>query len=374
MLTGAGCGFQPAKLLLAHAFSLKGAGAWASLAEKKGRPKRTARNIAVSTTTARLPTRPMEDHFVLRFANEVKGVNEFSQNLKFEAWSNDPVVLRQQIDLALNRRPKKKKRKYNKARPEPNRFWELAPWQQRFISTLPRSCECTNNFELGTRFKERDLALHAAHIQVNTPMIRRYIVADLDMHNAAEAHVRAGVATPNIIAINPANGHAHVFYELASPVTYFARSKWSCISFAADVQRGLFRRLNADLAYNDGLPKNPVSDWWEVRHLHDQPYSLRDLAASLNTKDMRARQKGEREIGIGRNVTLFNELRSISYGRVVEFVDTGRGYNDFLSAVFVTADDLNRSLDFETPLPASEVRSVSKSVAGWTWERAEFIS
>ena len=97
------CGFRPAKLQFSLAFP------WAklieldSLGQKKSRPK-AASKFAVSTKTTRLPARPKEDYFVLRFAKEVNGVNEFVQNLKFEAWSDDPVIRQAQIELAFSRR------------------------------------------------------------------------------------------------------------------------------------------------------------------------------------------------------------------------------------------------------------------------------
>ena len=297
---------------------------------QKESPQMGARNFAISNQTARLAARPNDKTRLRRGNVNVSYIHEitgFSEPVKRRIFRG--LVRRSGNPASANRsrsEPQASGSQEGAGRPEveaeaetgePNRFFSLEPWQEAFVRTLPRFCECTNDFELGTRIKERDLALNAAHIQVNTPMVRRYIVADVDRSDAAEAHVKAGVAQLNIIAINPVNGHAHAFWELATPVTYFARSRWASIQYCSEVQRGLFRRLGADFSYNDGLPKNPISDWWDVRHVHDRAYSLRDLAATLTSKDMRSWQKGERETGMGRNVILFNELRYTSYGRVV---------------------------------------------------------
>jgi hypothetical protein len=212
------------------------------------------------------------------------------------------------------------------------------------------------------------------HLQLNSPYRRRWLSFDLDRSDAATAHEAAGVAAPNWIVINPANGHAHADYELAAPVTYYAKSRWTSINYLADIQHGMTTRLDADMGYSGHLTKNPFHENWITIPLRETPYSLGELASYL-TKDERRRRtrkrKGEAEMcGLRRNCSLFDWVRlEIAYPHVIRFKRDGASFRDFLNFVFNAALDKNRSEFSGNPLTIGDVSGIARSVAKWTWKR-----
>ena len=159
--------------------------------------------------------------------------------------------------------------------------------------------DCAADFKQhGTFRHQRDLATGYPHIQVNSPGSKRWIPFDLDYKGVEKAHERAGIAAPNLIMLNPASGHGHSLHKLANPVTYSEKTRIIPIRYCADIQRGMIRRLDADKAFAGHLLKNPLSEQWEVIHLHDKAYSLGELAACLDKRDMRPWDNGERESGL----------------------------------------------------------------------------
>ena len=298
-----------------------------------------------------------------------------TENLAFEAWSTDPEILRQQIDAVLGRKPKKKttprRSKCSRAREisETKRFWPLLPWQEGFVATLPRYLDCADDFAHGVFRRQRDLALNYRNIQFNSASRKKWLTFDLDYEDAAEAHEAANIATPTLIMENPENGHAQIAYQLAAPVTYSQdKPNDAPIAYLRDIQRGMTRRLNADKAYSGHLCKNPLHDNWRTVHLREGAYSLAELASHLEPKEMRGWQAGEREWGLGRNVTLFDTLRKFAYREVLRFKQDGRTLADFRDKLRNVAGDMNFTLGFNTPLDIKEVTYIAKSISGWTWK------
>jgi len=73
--------------------------------------------------------------------------------------------------------------------------------------------------------------------------------------------------------------------------------------------------------------------------------------------------KGQ-QVGLGRNCTLFENLRRWAYREVLAYRLTST-YEAFKDGVLVQAMALN---SFPSPLPQSEIRSTALSVAKWTWK------
>jgi hypothetical protein len=77
------------------------------------------------------------------------------------------------------------------------------------------------------------------------------------------------VAEPNVISVNPRNGHAHVSYCLTVPVLRQEQSK--SYKFLQAVKRGYTRRLEADTAYCGLIVKNPLHDMWRTSWHKSEP-------------------------------------------------------------------------------------------------------
>src|SRR5262245_63983896 len=73
----------------------------------------------------------------------------------------------------------------------------------------------------------------------------------------------------------------------------------------------------------------------------------------------------ETTFGAGRNVTVFDELRALAYREVLKFKRDGASFEAWFARCQQVAMGIN--LQFPRALKLSEVRSIAKSVAKWTW-------
>ena len=169
---------------------------------------------------------------------------------------------------------------------------------------------------------------------------------------------------PNFMAINPENGHGHSALLLTIPVARHAAARVEPLHFYSAVERGFARRLGADRHYSGLITKNPVHPHWRVEWRCDQPYTLPDLADWLFPEDMQPDFTVETTLGAGRNCTVFDELRLIAYREVRAFKRDG-SLDTFRARLERVAIGINTH--FPEALRLSEVRSIVKSVAEWTW-------
>ena len=306
-----------------------------------------------------------------------KGADLKKMRLLFEEWSADPDIRQQQIELAIGHRKPQKKRAQRR-----KRVVKVLPpatcWEEEFARTIPGRPRCApDTFNLGVYPCKREIALGYPYVQFNRETLFRWLVLDLDYAGAVNAWRVAGLPPPNLVMTNPANGHAHMAWLIAIPVRGPALGEAPAKSFRflASIERAYRRRLNADEAFcMKGQVKNPLhSDWRTLRmfntaRFENAAYSLRELAAPLKPAEMnpatkRKIPKRQQEGGLGRNVTIFDELRDFAYGVALDFKYLD-DFDGFLDQLFDHAEKLN---DFRSPLPTSELRGIAKSVARWTW-------
>jgi hypothetical protein len=82
---------------------------------------------------------------------------------------------------------------------------------------------------------------------------------DIDRPDAYFAAEDGNVPPFNFVAVNPKNGHAHGVYLLAKPVHKFSAARRKPIDWAAAIERGIRRRLEADPAYSGISREEPVA-------------------------------------------------------------------------------------------------------------------
>jgi len=158
------------------------------------------------------------------------------------------------------------------------------------------------------------------HIQHNDPLEFRWLFFDIDRKHAALSWEEAGLQAPNVIIENSDNGHAHLGYVLRSPVTALTcNGRDHPLDYYEAVERGFGRRLDADPAYSALIAKNPLHKKWRTSWPAGMPYNLGDLAKDLTRDDMRRPRHTENLVGVGRNCTIFDELREIAYREVNGF-------------------------------------------------------
>lgn len=220
---------------------------------------------------------------------------------------------------------------------------------------------CANGMGFGLRVRPQAQALQHTHIQANSPALRWRLVFDIDRPGALFAATDASLAPASWIAVNPSNGHAHIGYELAEPITTSPEGRKAPIRYAAAIESAYKRRLGADARYVGLICKNPSHEAWDV-HIHrSKAYDLPELAewlpGPLETPKKTAEQPGP----IGRNVALFDDLRYWAYRQPI---GQAQNLEAFFRACLYRAAELNVG-----GLSENEVKHVARSVSKWVWRR-----
>ncbi|BCX89989.1 plasmid replicase (plasmid) [Methylomarinovum tepidoasis] len=140
--------------------------------------------------------------------------------------------------------------------------------------------------------------------------------------------------------------------------------------YLAAIESAFTATLEADPGFGGLLTKNPAYPLWHVLRGPRIGYELNELAEWVDLERFKPKRGWKvDEVGVGRNVTLFDRLRYWAYRNVLEYKKEGGldGWNAWLSACNTRALTFNG--DFAAPLDGREVWWVAKSVAKWVWQR-----
>ncbi len=193
---------------------------------------------------------------------------------------------------------------------------------------------------------------------------------DIDSEGGGAAWIEAELPAPNLVVINPRNGHAHLIYLLGAWVqTDFSDSRrLKVVRYAAAIERAYTAALGADRAYPGRFQHNPLSDAYVTKIGRDAPYSLDELARYVDLNEPAVKKSPP--AGIGRNVETFDRLRRWAYVAVADWrIGT---YEAWYGAVADRGAQIAADVGAESPrgpLKANEVGHIVKSVARWVWER-----
>ncbi len=193
---------------------------------------------------------------------------------------------------------------------------------------------------------------------------------DIDTKGGGAAWIEAELPAPNLVIINPRNGHAHLIYLLGAWVqTDFSDPRRpKVVRYAAAIERAYTAALGADPAYTGRFHHNPLSDAYVTKIGRDAPYSLDELARYVDLNEPVLKKNPP--IGIGRNVETFDRLRRWAYVAVADWrIGT---YDAWSGAVVDRGGQIAADVGAESPrgpLKANEVGHIVKSVARWVWER-----
>lgn len=222
-------------------------------------------------------------------------------------------------------------------------------------------------FEDGLVRRPLKFALEKRHLEFNPGSFIHWLIYDLDDESSYEVWDRVDFPPPNLYVQNPRNGHGHLFYALATPVGLRDAHRSAPMEFAADVQRGMVKRFEADSAYTNRFAKNPLHPHWRRSWLRGQPYDLKTLRERLYQQDLRWESNPSGVSGIGRNCSLFDQLRQHAYANVRAQKTSGTSASSWKAQLVPVAQMMNAQ--FSQPLSASEVRAIANSVAKWTWAK-----
>ena len=122
-----------------------------------------------------------------------------------------------------------------------------------------------------------------------------------------------------------------------------------------------------DPAYSMLVTKTPEHPHWITIPLHPHAYTLDELLENLPAGSTEPVGRVCLVAGLGRNCTIFEDLRAYAYRATVEAKKGGKRQDEFAARLLDVASGMNQQ--FNHPLRPSEVRGIARSVGKWTWAR-----
>lgn len=250
-------------------------------------------------------------------------------------------------------------------------FRSIQAFQQDLFQSdrWPRKPYCTDDLENGIYPRSLASAIKKKYIQANPPHLRIWSIYDLDYAGAGMAWEDVNLPPPSWATVNRENGHAHLVYGIRAPVLVDSPDmRQRPMRYLCALEHAFRESLKADKGYSGLITKNPVHPLWKLLKGPQQYYDLSDLAEYVDLPKFlpKAGVKLE-EIGLGRNVTMFEFLRHWAYRNVRKYRSEGglQGWNQWMSVCNIRA--LERNGDFKHQLDGREVWHIAKSVAKWTF-------
>ncbi len=233
----------------------------------------------------------------------------------------------------------------------------------------PRRPYCTDDLEAGLRIRSLKQALTKCYIQANPPHLRVWSLYDIDRPGGALAWEGPNLPPPSWAAVNRENAHAHLAYGLRVPVlTSSMEARQAPLRYLNAVEAAFRAKLQADDGFSGLITKNPAHPLWRTLQGPDLAYELGDLAEWVDLEHFKPRQGVKvAEIGLGRNVTVFDFVRLWAYKNVREYKNVRGGFVYWQKAVYDRC--MARNGDFTHPMDNREAYHIARSVAKWTWQR-----
>lgn len=246
-------------------------------------------------------------------------------------------------------------------------------WEQLWLPIWPLA---SDDLKAGIYRMSRSSALGLRYIEANPHALSNLLVVDIDHEDALLRTMwNRKNWLPNAVVENPANGHAHAVWALSEPVTRTEYARRKPLAYAAAVTEGLRRSTDGDKAYSGLITKNPEHPAWEGHWLTDHLYSLAELdhwlteAGYMPPKSWQ-RTKRNNPVGLSRNCTLFETVRTWAYPLANKIRwhsehqhPTSADSIELFNALSAHASELNT--EFSEALPATETRSITKSIHKW---------
>ena len=239
----------------------------------------------------------------------------------------------------------------------------LEIFKEEFEESLPRKPYCTD--DLGVVFiRPKQTASKKRYIQVNQPQKAQYLVFDIDREGGVLAWYDNDLPAPYWTAKNTENAHAHIAYRLRVPVCTSDIGSLKAIKYLAAIESAIVEKLQADKGFVGLITKNPLHPHWQATVWTEYTYELDELADYLDLKG-HPKKRGVESVGLGRNCELFEDARKWAYKAIRDYWSPDY-QGEWFKAVYERVEGLN--WQFSEPLPYSEVRSIAKSIAKWTYK------
>ena len=234
-----------------------------------------------------------------------------------------------------------------------------------FINQIISRPFCTDDFKRDGIYRtNKRRALNSVYIEHNNDSFINSIVFDIDSDTAAIAWQDANIPNPNFITQNPANGHAHLFYALSSPVCITENARRKPQKLLKGVIEGLTERLGADPCYTGKITKNPLNPRWRTFWNEQPRFELNYLCEFIDTNKRVKKEVRKSIVAEGRNTALFDSLRFYAYSIIFKY-QKNDDFCGFMSALEEEAEHINDS--FEDQLGFKEINHTIRSISSWVW-------
>lgn len=229
--------------------------------------------------------------------------------------------------------------------------WQQYPVLQQFYDDLPKKPYCAPCRGV-CYINPKELAIREHYIQPNHPAVARWLCFDIDSPNGLLTFYDNSAPAPQIIMVNPHNGHAHYCYRLVNPVGLIGNSKPKPIGLLQATYQDLRATLGADRGYSGNLIKNPFAKrMWETYITNTSDYTLDELGDLPPLAYFPA----SNDDYLGRNVAVFNHTRHRAYA-----ITHNHSYDSLLKELLEIARNFNET--FDSPLFDNEIYTICKSI------------
>lgn len=233
-------------------------------------------------------------------------------------------------------------------------------------SRWPRKPYCSDD-KTASSIRTLRHALKRPYIQANPPHMRIWSIYDVDRAGAALAWDDANLPPPAWAAVDRQSTRGHLVWGLTVPVLVESPDmRQRPMRYLCAIEEAFRVKLQADQGYSGLMTKNPGHELWRVLRGPRMAYDLAELAEWVDLPKFIPKRKPE-EVGLGRNVTVFESLRQYAYRHIRHYKGDVRNF--VLWQAHLNTKALERNGDLLTPLAGNEVWHIAKSVSKWTWNR-----
>ena len=239
------------------------------------------------------------------------------------------------------------------------------------VSRWPRKPYCSDD-KTAKFIRSLSHAIKHPYIQANPPHLRVWSIYDVDRKGGALAWEDRGLPPPAWASVNRENGHAHLVWGLSVPVLVDSPDmRQRPLRYLCALESAFRARLDADSGYSGLMTKNPQHPLWRTLRGPRSMYELGELAEWVDLPKHVPKRNPE-EIGLGRNVTVFEWLRQYAYRSIRKYKVDVRNYVLWQSHLNNRA--LERNGDLLAPMDGREVWHIAKSVSRWTWQKFDLAA
>ena len=233
-------------------------------------------------------------------------------------------------------------------------------------SRWPRRPYCSDD-KTASSIRTLQHALKRPYIQANPPHMRIWSIYDVDRAGAALAWDDANLPPPAWAAVDRQSTRGHLVWGLSVPVLVDSPDmRQRPMRYLCAIEAAFRVKLQADQGYSGLMTKNPAHELWRVLRGPRIAYELAELADWVDLPKFIPKRKPE-EVGLGRNITVFESLRQYAYRHIRHYKGDVRNF--VLWQAHLNTKALERNGDLLTPLAGNEVWHIAKSVSKWTWNR-----